>query len=260
MGRGTNYFYFTRGVFMKNTAKSMLVALAFVAEPFNSGWTMQAPLSENEKLLLLAAETGDHATVQRLIYEGVNVNIGNNKFGQSPLCITGDTEIVRMLIDAHIDVNAQHAGSGFTALIVHSCMGRTEIVHLLIAERADVNVHDHDGQTALMKASRSCHKKIVRMLIKAKADVNAQDNMGETALIFSSSNGFTEIVRMLIKAKADVNHQDKLEHTALDMARNATIIQLILEVINNCVAEEWHDCPLEVIKDEIMPFLDPDQK
>jgi uncharacterized protein len=221
---------------MNNITKSILVALAFVAGSFSSGWATVATVSEKGLLLLDAAYKGDRATVQRLIDDGVNVN-SHNKFGQSPLCITRDTEIARMLIDAHADINHQDKYR-LTALIYASENGRTEIVRMLIDAGADVNYQEYTWkQTALINASWNGRTEIVRMLIDAGADVNTEDQWGRTPLDLAIEGGNIEIVKLL------KNHQEwlKLIHS-------------------NCVAEEWPDCPLGVIKDRIMPFLVPNQQ
>lgn len=69
---------------------------------------------------------------------------------------------------------------------------------ILLDAGADVNAKNADGWTAIILASREGHTDVVRTLITAKADVNAKERgLGQTALMFASENGHTEIVKLL---------------------------------------------------------------
>ena len=74
---------------------------------------------------------------------------------------------------------------------------------------------DYDGKTALINASEEGHTEIVRMLLAARAKVNMRGSWGSTALLGASFDGSTEIVRMLLDAGADVNEKDENDHTPL---------------------------------------------
>ena len=117
-----------------------------------------------------------------------------------------------------IDVNAKNS-DGYTALILASSNGRTEIVKMLLEKRADVNAKDKYNATALIKASSNGHTEIVAKLLDAGADVNAKNDYGYTALIQASRNKsrnkHTEIVAMLLDNGADVNATDDDGDTAL---------------------------------------------
>ena len=62
-------------------------------------------------------------------------------------------------------------------------------IERLIAEGADVNYLDDDGETVLHEASFNGHESVVQTLVAAGADVNIRANDGETALHAASFNG-----------------------------------------------------------------------
>ncbi|MFB3111225.1 MAG: ankyrin repeat domain-containing protein, partial [Gemmatimonadales bacterium] len=71
------------------------------------------------------------------------------QYGVTPLwraSLNGDTETVKLLLDANADVNAARKTDGVTPLYVASQNGHTETVKLLLDAKADVNAaHKTDG-------------------------------------------------------------------------------------------------------------------
>lgn len=94
----------------------------------------------------------------------------------------------------------------YTALLLASKDGYTEIVRVLIAAGADLNAKSNSGWTALMEASRDDDIEIAKALIQAGADIYLRSNNGRrggiTPLMIASKRGNTEIVNMLKDAGA----------------------------------------------------------
>jgi hypothetical protein len=59
--------------------------------------------------------------------------------------------------------------SGVTALMGASRLGRADVVSLLLAHGADVNLRNANGETALKLAADSRHTAVVELLTKAGA-------------------------------------------------------------------------------------------
>jgi len=58
----------------------------------------------------------------------------------------------------------------YTALMNESQYGNTEIVRLLIEARSDVNMQDNEGYSALKVALNNGHTEIVQLLKEAGAE------------------------------------------------------------------------------------------
>ncbi|QVM11897.1 hypothetical protein D8B26_006536 [Coccidioides posadasii str. Silveira] len=70
---------------------------------------------------------------------------------------------------------------------------------LIVDFKANVEIKDHNEQTALHLAAHKNHEMAARMLIvEGKADLEAKDSSGQTALHLAASNGLEALTRMLI--------------------------------------------------------------
>lgn len=184
--------------------------------------------------LMEAAGKGDSRTVQQLIAEGVDINLGNKR-GETAIyiaCEASHTEVVKLLIQAKADVNIATTYGNETPLIAAANKGNDEILTMLINAKARINPKPTQSryqtdETALMAAAGNGHASSVKLLIKAKARLNDQDGKGRTALFRASEAGHTEVVKILIKAGTNLNLQGPAEHTALSFARNDEIRRLL---------------------------------
>ena len=103
--------------------------------------------------------------------------------------------------------------------------GHIELVKQHIAAGTDVNAKDKTGGTALISATLNGQKEIIELLIANKADLNIGLEKGKwTALHFASTpmstKGFSdlEILEVLLKSGAAVNSTDEEGQTPLDVA------------------------------------------
>jgi len=137
----------------------------------------------------------------------------------------GDTKKVERLLWLGINVNAIDDEGASPLMLVEACKGdvvtsRVELVELLIAKGADVNLRNSEGRTALMYAARNGDTPALNALLKSGASVNITDNGGETALTKAATSSCNEeTVRALLNAGADLQARDRQGRNALDSFR-----------------------------------------
>ena len=79
----------------------------------------------------------------------------------------GDIDRVRELLDMGVKPNIKIRFNSYTALILASIGGYTDVVRLLLARDTDSNIQNRDGYTALMYSSVYGYIDIVRLLISS---------------------------------------------------------------------------------------------
>jgi len=163
----------------------------------------------------IATCSGNPGVVGVLCQEnGVDVNCSTSEtvekepmHGMTPLewaVRTGNTEVVKTLLDCKADVNAGRHTDGATALYVSAENGHRQVVEMLLDKKADVNARRQDGATPLHVSSENGHVDVVKMLLDKKADVNARRLDGATPLYVSAKNGHLQVVEMLLLDNAKV--------------------------------------------------------
>ncbi|MGA7615214.1 MAG: ankyrin repeat domain-containing protein [Thermoanaerobaculia bacterium] len=196
----------------------------------DAGARVDAPNGKGETPLFLSASYG-RSTTPVLIAAKANLNTPNAD-GTTPLIAAadgGETESVRLLLEAGADVKAKESNTGRTALIAMAGIPRsrmesfhveesaiTAAVEALLASGSDVNARTtYDGKTALLAAAEEGHDGAVAKLIAAKADVNVRSKPdGYTPLMQAAKAGYADVVQRLLAAGADPKIKDRVGRTA----------------------------------------------
>lgn len=128
----------------------------------------------------------------------------------------GDLEKVKALLKDNPGLVFSKDTFDQTPLFRASGSGASDMVKLLIANRADVNAKNAFAATPLLSvvgAGGIAEVKktlIVKMLLDAGAETNAiGGTQNETALIVAARNGQADVVRLLVDAGADKERTDK---------------------------------------------------
>lgn len=107
--------------------------------------------------------------------------------------------------------------NGYTPLILACYRGNIAVAKFLVQYSKTVNVTSNMG-TPLMAATYKLQTEIVKLLLDNKADPNLTDGNGTTPLIYCAMFGNTEILKLLLENKADKTHKDKDGKTAFEFA------------------------------------------
>lgn len=117
----------------------------------------------------------------------------------------GDLRLLRALISHGVEVNAFYAGlNPLLAATRDSWHGRSEAVTMLIANGANTQVADVDGNTPLHHAMRSTDAAVAALLLDAGADKEAVNKEGFTPLSMACQAANWRVARYMLERKAKV--------------------------------------------------------
>ena len=184
--------------------------------------------------LIVSIRSDDSVAVESFIDAGEDVNalsldlIEKQYWKLTPLIrasISGNVEIMKMLIEASADVNGKDEW-GHTALMATAEYGHVEAAKLLIKSGANVDATKPDQTTALMIAARNGNFKIAEIVLDGGVDVN-RGGGGETALSLAVWQGNASVVELLVKNGAEVTYmvlkraREKNHHVIIRLLENA---------------------------------------
>jgi ankyrin repeat protein len=135
-----------------------------------------------------AAMIGDINSLEEFLKAGVGVDARERLFSSTPLHFAERKEIAQILIAKGADVNATNK-NGITPLMC-TMMGRgdcKEVAEILIANGANINAKDCMGKAPLHIAVLNGQPDMVMLLLAKRADVNVRMNNGETPLDLATS-------------------------------------------------------------------------
>jgi ankyrin repeat protein len=138
------------------------------------GADVSAAKGDGMTALHFAAERGDAAMTEMLVYAGANV-AAVTRIGQyTPLHLasrSGNAAVARALVKAGADVSARTTTSGVTPLHLAAASGSGEVVTLLLDQGADADAAESEwGQTPLMFAAADNRVEAIQVLLARGAD------------------------------------------------------------------------------------------
>ena len=125
----------------------------------------------------------------------------------------GDAEKVKALLQADPKLAEARTEDSSTALHLAALEGQTQIVRLLLANKAQVNARGLREETPLHMAMYNGHREVAELLLASQADVNAQNTAGETPLHLAARKGYRDLVELLVSQNADPGALDKSGRT-----------------------------------------------
>ena len=204
------------------------------------------------KQLLMINYTIDnnYIKLQELLNQGLNPNfkIHNNL---TPLCmasISGNFDIVKLLLDNKAEINKLCHNNNINALMAAALTGNIELSELLILKGADINTQDIQGNTALILAISKNYNNLAELLLQFNAKIDLINNAGETAISIAASNLNLRGTKLLLastkleeKLKL-INLKNKLGSSILPRVifNDNTDIKLIKLLLDNGATLEKH--------------------
>ena len=156
-----------------------------------------------------AAAYGGHVEVMRALVEAnADVDLQDETRANALLACgeTGNVEVLREVLRAEPDLSRTNRFGG-TALIPAADRGHVDLVRELLRTEIDVDHANDLGWTALLEAvilgdGGPAHREIVRLLIAAGADLELGDAEGRTPLSHAREREQHEVVALLEAAGA----------------------------------------------------------
>ncbi|XP_061095588.1 ankyrin repeat and SAM domain-containing protein 6-like [Conger conger] len=145
----------------------------------------------------------------------------------------GNSQLVKEILDEDpAQVNMAN-GDGASALMIAAVSGQLEVVQLLVERSADVDKQDSvHGWTALMQATYHGNKDVVKYLLNQGADVNLRAKNGYTAfdLVMLLNDPDTELVRLLASVCMQVDKDKGKSRARTSLSRSKSRQSLSIPV------------------------------
>ncbi|MBY0449992.1 MAG: ankyrin repeat domain-containing protein [Cyanobacteria bacterium] len=142
-------------------------------------------IDNNRTALWYAVYLGSEAAVSQLLKQGADANIADTCAGWTPLHLAARTnrfKLIPLLLKAKASVNCiDHYRQ--TPLIHASVYGYLECIKALLSQsKIDINAADDKGNTALILAAGRRHSEVVHLLMENKANRLLKNHAGKTAI------------------------------------------------------------------------------
>ncbi len=159
--------------------------------------------------LMVAAHGRHHAVARALIAAGADVNaLDSERYDALTIAgVLDDVEMVRLTLASGANAGLVTSPYQGTALIASAHLGHVEVVRALIEAKAPLDHVNNLGWTALIEAivlgdGGARHTEIVALLIAAGADLDLADSRGVRPLTLARNKGYGSIVAILERAGA----------------------------------------------------------
>ena len=155
----------------------------------------------------------------------------------------GNRQIVEMLLEGKVPIDEQHFVLGNTTALHTATKNKSvEMIELLLASGADINVVRNKNITPLMDSIMDKNEEITMLLLKHGADVNISHFFfrSKTCILSEAvrNSASERIMVALCEAGADLNFKDKYHHTPLSEAiRRANFLAMKCFIRYGCTID-----------------------
>ncbi|XP_015768952.1 PREDICTED: ankyrin-3-like isoform X3 [Acropora digitifera] len=206
----------------------------------NYGIDVNVASKRNITPLLWASPVASSLSIKTLIDLGADLNAQTFEVSTFSWCrgtalhsaIHGNNAaVVKVLLANKADANIADQ-EGNTVLHISTCKEFCNISQLLLDSGCKINGRNNRGETPLHSAVRGNNVVDVELLLKNNADANLHDASGDTPLHISMRDGFSKISQLLIDSGCKLNERNKKGETPLYSAisgKNRADVQLLLK-------------------------------
>ncbi|XVE96801.1 hypothetical protein REPUB_Repub02eG0254500 [Reevesia pubescens] len=193
-----------------------------------------------ETALYVAAECGYADIVKEMmkyydiVLAGLKARNGYDAFHIAAK--QGDLEVLKILMEANLDLSMTFDSYNTTALHTAASQGHTEVVNFLLENGSNVSaIARSNGKTALHSAARNGHLDILRALLSKEPGIATRvDKKGQTALHMAVKGQNVEVVDELIKSDPSlINMVDTKGNTALHIGTRKGRTQIVQKLLNH---------------------------
>ncbi|XP_003424352.1 ankyrin-3-like [Nasonia vitripennis] len=188
----------------------------------------------------LAIASREHVDLAKfLIGQGVSVFDIDDEYQCQPIHLAafqGKYDLVKLFLDLGVDVNVT-AAEGIFPLWLAAESNATDVLIILLQNRADYEKKTANGRTALHKACRAHHAESIKLFLSIGANIFAEDNEGATPFAVMMDDAEGDLNTRLIVLKELALRKVLL---SIDRLKDESIINNnpeMLENFQNCIAQ-----------------------
>ena len=167
-----------------------------------------------------AVERGDRPTIEKSLERGADLQ-AKDDLGRSVVLLAahfaGDLDLVKLLHAKGAPVDVPDV-NGRTALSFAAEDGRLDLVRWLVEQRAEIDRRDQAGRTALFHAALNARDDVITFLADRGAAVDARDQFGDTPLMVACAKSLDATAALLVARGADPKLKDQEGRTASERA------------------------------------------
>lgn len=163
-----------------------------------------------------AAEHNNVECVQALLNSGINVDLIDQQFGETPLHVAADfgsIDVIKLLLRNKASLYIKDKWGHIP--LHRSCSQYVD--SLLLDSGVDINTQSAKGRTVLQNAIRASDTSRIKFLLEKGARVNLRTSRS-TLLVKAVRTENPVIVKLLLDHGADVTFRSQSGHTPLDYA------------------------------------------
>ncbi|CEF49298.1 unnamed protein product [uncultured bacterium] len=164
----------------------------------------------------------------------------------SHACMNGHAEVVQLLLDSGAKINHRD-GEKATPLIWTAINKHPAAAQVLVTRGAKLELKDQEGNAALHEACfgniEAGSLEIVNLLVAHGATVDLLNRDRETPLQMASAGGLRDVVQYLSECGANINHVNKYGCTPLVQAMRCNhpgVVEMLLRLgADPALSAEW---------------------